>query len=290
MLDAFDEQWSVERVLGNQDDVRLPVRRAERDVAGVPAHHFDDGDAAVAFGGGPDALDALRGHQDGRGITRCGVVDDVIEIEGGTGRILLVDVSLLVSGILDAHPFVGLARVVQAQVVVDRLRCEDGRQALGQRLQGVERAVTADGNQPLDAQLGQACRNAIQLVLPVRIDVVPRRADESAALGRIELRDFLKQRVQMHVRHAWIEQAVEAFDEPVDLNPQLVGAHDGAVYRGVERRCITAGRQDADAFHGCCCCGSVGGVPHPCCRVTREQSPSHTDRLQDTILCVHAIE
>ena len=70
-------------MLGDQDDVRLPVGGAERDVAGVPAHDFDDGDAAVAFGGGPDALDALRGHQDGRGIPGRGVVDDVIEIEDG---------------------------------------------------------------------------------------------------------------------------------------------------------------------------------------------------------------
>jgi len=38
----------------------------------------------VAFGGGPDALDALRGHQDGRGIARRGVVDDVVEIESRT--------------------------------------------------------------------------------------------------------------------------------------------------------------------------------------------------------------
>ena len=90
MLDAFDEHWNVERVLGDQDDVRLPVRRAERDVAGVPSHDFDDGDAAMAFGGGPDALDALRGHQDRRGITRRGVVDDVIEIEDGTRRRPLV--------------------------------------------------------------------------------------------------------------------------------------------------------------------------------------------------------
>ena len=83
VLDPFDEQLHVERVLGDQDDVRLPVGRAERDVAGVPPHDFDDGDAAVAFGGGPDALDALRGDQDRRGITGRRVVDDLIEIEDG---------------------------------------------------------------------------------------------------------------------------------------------------------------------------------------------------------------
>ena len=83
----------------------------------------------------------------------------------------------------------------------------------------------------------------------VGIDVVARRADERAALGRIELRDGLEQRIQMHVRHARVEQAVEALDEPVDLDPQLVGADDGAVDGGVERRRVAAGGQDADAFH-----------------------------------------
>ena len=56
---------------GNQDDVRLSVGGAERDVAGVAPHHFDDRDAPVAFGGGADALDALRGHEDRGRITRA---------------------------------------------------------------------------------------------------------------------------------------------------------------------------------------------------------------------------
>ena len=83
----------------------------------------------------------------------------------------------------------------------------------------------------------------------VRVDVVARRADERAALGRIELGNLLKERIQMDVRHARIEQAVEALDEPVDLDPQLVGAHDRAVDGGVQRGRVAAGREDADAFH-----------------------------------------
>ena len=68
MLDALDQALEVERMLGHEDDVGLAVGRAERDVAGVPAHDLDDGDAAMAFGGGADALDALRGDEDGRGV------------------------------------------------------------------------------------------------------------------------------------------------------------------------------------------------------------------------------
>ena len=89
-------------------------------------------------------------------------------------------------------------------------------------------------------------------VLLVRIDVVARRADERAALGRIEFGNLLKQRIQVDVRHARVEEAVEALDEAEDFDPQLVGAHDGAVNGGVERRRVAAGGQNADAFHGCC--------------------------------------
>ncbi len=239
----------VERMLGDEDDVRLPVRGAERDVAGVPAHDLDDGDAPMALGGRADALDALRRHQDRRGVTRRGVVDDLIEIEDRARRRALVAVARRAAGILDARPFVGLARIVEAQIVVDRFRGEHRRQAFDERLEAVERAVAADGNQPLDAEPRETRRDAVDLRLLVRVDVVPRRADERAALGRIELRDFLEQRVQVKVRHARVEEAVEALDEPVDLNPKLVGADHRPMDRRVERRRIAAGGQDADAFH-----------------------------------------
>ena len=47
----------------------------------------------------------------------------------------------------------------------------------------------------------------------------------------IELGDFLEKRIQVHVWNTRIEEAVEALDEPVDLDPQLIRAHDGAVDR-----------------------------------------------------------
>ncbi len=196
------------------------------------------------------ALDALRGDQNGGGIARRRVVDDLIEVEDGVRRRALVVVAVRRAGVLDANPFVGLARIIQPEIVVDGLGREHGRQAFGQRLQAVERAVAADGNQPFDAQLLQSRRDQVELVGLVGVDVVPRRADERAALGRIELRDSLEQGIQVHVRHARVEEAVEALDEPVNFDPELVGAHDGAVDRRVERGRVTASRQNADAFHG----------------------------------------
>ena len=73
-------------------------------------------------------------------------------------------------------------------------------------------------DQPFDAQLCQPRRDEIEVVFLVRVDVVARRADQRAALGRIEFGNFLKERVQMHVRHARIEQAIEALDQAVDFD------------------------------------------------------------------------
>ena len=73
------------------------------------------------------------------------------------------------AGVGHAHPLVRLARVVQAEVVVDRLRREHGREALGERLQAVERAVAADADQPLDAELLQAVDDHVER-LPCRSD------------------------------------------------------------------------------------------------------------------------
>jgi hypothetical protein len=63
MFDALDQMFQVQRDFRNQDDVRLAVGRAQRDVAGMPPHDLDDGDAPVAFRRGADALDALRGNK-----------------------------------------------------------------------------------------------------------------------------------------------------------------------------------------------------------------------------------
>ena len=193
--------------------------------------------------------DALRGDQHRGRIAGRGVVDDLIEIEGrrrhGAG---VFDLRSAVR-IRAADPFVGLARIVEAQVVVDRLGRQHGRQPFGQRLQAVQRAVAADRDQPLDAELRQTLGNQIELGGLVRVDVVARGADQRATLGGIELRDLLKQRIQVQVRHPRVEEAVETLDQAVDLDAQLIGADHGAVDRRVQRRRVTAGGQNADAFH-----------------------------------------
>ena len=68
-------------MFGNENDVRLAVGRAERDVAGMPAHDFDDGDAAMAFRRRADALHAAGGDKHRRGIAGRDVIDDLVQIE-----------------------------------------------------------------------------------------------------------------------------------------------------------------------------------------------------------------
>jgi hypothetical protein len=76
----------------------------------------------------------------------------------------------------------------------------------------------------------------------------------------------------MKVRHARVEEAIEALDESVDFDPKLVRTHDSAVYGGVERRCVSPGSQNADTLHGCSESAStwsfiVEGQPEHRCKV-----------------------
>src|SRR5206468_2777329 len=125
---------------------------AERDVPGMAPHDFDNRDAAMALGRRADAFDTLRRDQYGRRVAGRGVVDDLIEVEDGVRWRALVSMSVTAVWFLDAHPLVRLAWVIQAQIVVDRLRGEHRRQSFGERLQSVERPVPSDRDQPFDTK------------------------------------------------------------------------------------------------------------------------------------------
>jgi hypothetical protein len=88
----------------------------------------------------------------------------------------------------------------------------------------------------------------IKLLL-VRVEVIAWRPNHCTALGRIDLWNLLIERVEMNVRNARVEQAVEPFYQPENLELQLIRTHDSSLDRGVHRRCVTACCQDADTFH-----------------------------------------
>ena len=81
ILHTLHEQFDIERMFRDQDNVWLAIRRTQSNVAGPPAHDFNDGDTAMAFRCGADALHALRRNQHCRGIAGRGVVDDLVQAE-----------------------------------------------------------------------------------------------------------------------------------------------------------------------------------------------------------------
>ena len=53
----------------------------------------------------------------------------------------------------------------------------------------------------------------------------------------------------MDVRNARVEKTIKTFDESVEFDFELVRPNHCAVDGRVERRCVSAGRQDANALH-----------------------------------------
>ena len=61
---------------------------------------------------------------------------------------------------------------------------------------------------------------------------------------------MLVERVKMDMRHARVEETVEAFDQADNFDVELICARDRSSDRGVQGRGVTAGGEDANAFHG----------------------------------------
>ena len=53
----------------------------------------------------------------------------------------------------------------------------------------------------------------------------------------------------MNVRNARVEQAVEPFYQPENLELQLIRTHDSSLDRGIHRRCVAPCGQDTDTLH-----------------------------------------
>src|SRR5437870_5834228 len=85
----------------------------------------------------------------------------------------------------------------------------------------------------------------------IGVHIITRRADQRAAFRWIELGNSLIERIQMNVGHPRIEKAIEAFDEAVDLDLELVAADNSPMNSGVQSRRIASCRQNANAFHLC---------------------------------------
>jgi hypothetical protein len=96
---------------------------------------------------------------------------------------------------------------------------------------------------------GSCFGDHVQILLLVRIDVVPGRTDQRASLGGVELRNRLEQRIEQNVGHPRIEKGVEALDQSIHLDAELIRARDRAMDRRVQRGRVAACGQYGNALH-----------------------------------------
>jgi hypothetical protein len=167
----------------------------------------------VAFGGRADAVHGGRRNKNRCRISGRHVVHDLVETKDGVRNCSLVKKPAGLVGISGPHPFVGFAGIVQPEVVVHGLRREDDRQTFRQRLQSIERAVATNADESFDSELAHPGHDHVQFLGFIGIHKVPRGADQRAAFRGIQLRNRLEQGIEVDVRNAGIEEAVEALDQ-----------------------------------------------------------------------------
>ena len=185
--DPLDQAIDVQRRLGNQHNVGLAIRRAEREIAGVPAHYFDDGDATMALGRRANPLHARGRHIDRRGITGSDVVDQLRSVR---------TVNAPVRGRNESRMRPGSARAATHPVrggSSGRGRCRSSS------VPGPSESIGTDTCMPLSvpspptqirpSMPKRFIRSAISVICRavVGIDVIPRGADDRAAQRRLEL-------------------------------------------------------------------------------------------------------
>src|SRR3984893_8002806 len=90
MLYSLYQVFQVQRMLGQKDDVRSPVRRTERDISGVTSHHLADSNSPMTFRSGADTLAATRRDEDRRRVSGGDVVNNVFQIEDRLRTSMLV--------------------------------------------------------------------------------------------------------------------------------------------------------------------------------------------------------
>src|SRR4030095_13332315 len=250
MFNPLDQMFDVERYFRDENDVGPAISGAKGEVAGVTSHHLDNGDAAMTFRSGANAFDALGRDEYGGGVAGGYVIDDLIEVENRAGFGAFIALAAFDGGVVHAHPFVGFTGIIQPEIVINGFGSENRRQSIGQGLEAVQGSVAADADQAVDLEPSEALDDLIEFFVFIRIDEVSGRTDEGSALGGIEFGDLVKQWIQMDMRDAGIEEAVESFNQTDDFDLELIGPGHGALNGGVKGRSITAGGKDADAFHG----------------------------------------
>ncbi len=230
-------------MLGQQHQVRFAGDAGmSGDPAGVAAHHLDDEDAPV------------------RGRRRVQPVDGV------AGRL---------------HRGVEAERLVGAgDVVVDRLgQADDPQAAAVEPVRGRQRALAADGDERVEAELGEAIDDQLLFALVERI--VATRAQLGAAAHQPAVRALAVERHGV----ALLEPEPRAPDTE-NVQAEGFGPEHTATDDGIDAWRIAAAGEDADSFHDGndsvenCIAGrarSPGAAVGRTTRATFEAGPGATD-------------
>ena len=217
LLDQVDDRPRFVRNLGDQDDVRAAGDpRVERDPAGVAPHHFQDHHPVVALGRRVEAVHGLGRHGH-RGLKAERVV-------GGL------------------------------EVIVDGLRHGDHRDAeVAEALGDLERAVAADGNDAVDAELGNVRHDLGRTILRAAPSVrvfegiaAVRRAQQCAPFGK-DAADALQRQRHDRLREQSLETELDSDHlEVVFADQRARGRADDSI----ESRTVAAAGKESDSLHG----------------------------------------
>ena len=206
LLDERADGLDVERLLGDEDDVGAAGEAGvQGDPARVAAHHLDDEHAVVRLGRGVQPVDRL--HRD---------VDRGVEAEGEVGGV---------------------------EVVVDRLgHADDVDAEVVQLGRDTERVLAADGDQRVDAEVGEVLLDLLDAALD--LERVGARGAEDGAAARQDA---------AHLRDAELagralERALPAVAEADELVAVLLDAlADHGPDDGVQAGAVAAPGEHSDA-------------------------------------------
>ena len=216
LAQPLGDDADVEGNLRDQDGVGAARdARVERNPSGVAAHHFDDHDALVRFGGRVQAIDRVGREVDGR-----------VEPEAVRGA---------------------------DDVVVDRLwHADDGDAALAELVCDREGAVAADHDQRVEPDLVKHLADAIRVVVRAvrrRHQLMKRiAAIDGAEDGAAEPQDARHVARRQHARAIRLEEAVEAVFEADALDAAVGRGLDDGADDGVQAGRVAAAGEDADAL------------------------------------------
>ena len=207
-VDAQDDIFHVVRNFGHDDDLRA-ARDAgiQRDVATAPAHDFNDADAFV------------RSHR---------VAQFIDDVETGVDRRI------------ETQSIIGIF-----EVVVDRAGDADRRDAVfvAQALRALERTVSADDDQPLDAAGIQRLDGLLLPFHRIHFDASGRAEHCAAAL------DDIGNAAHPHLFHVVVDEPGITLMNAEHFHAEIFRRPHNGPDAGIHARRVAAARQNPDSLH-----------------------------------------